>query len=137
MPTILDSNVILDILHEDAIWFSWSARQIRMRSEAGKLIVNAIIFAEASLRYASFGEYKRLVGSVGVELEDIPWEAAFLSGQAQNQYRHLGGRRERILADFLIGAHAVIRGYAILTRDQARYRTYFPQLEIIAPDTHR
>ena len=81
MPTILDSNVILDILHEDAIWFSWSARQIRMRSEAGKLIVNAIIFAEASLRYASFGEYKRLVGSVGVELEDIPWRRPFWRGR--------------------------------------------------------
>lgn len=137
MPTILDSNVVLDILHEDAIWFSWSARQLRVRSEAGKLVINAIIFAEASLRYSSFGEYRKLVASVGVELEDIPWEAAFMAGQAQDQYRLSGGRRERVLADFLIGAHAAIRGYAVLTRDQARYRTYFPRLDIIAPDTHR
>ena len=136
MPTILDSNVILDVLHEDPAWFGWSERHLRMRGEAGGLIINAIVFAEASLRYSGFGEYRRLVASAGVELEDIPWEAAFLAGQAQNQYRLAGGRRERVLADFLIGAHAAIRGYAILTRDQARYRTYFPDLDIIAPDTH-
>ena len=136
MPTILDSNVVLDILQEDPVWFEWSQRRIRACLDLGRLIVNAIVFAESALRYANFSEYRKLVFASGMELEDIPWEAAFRAGQAQNQYRLAGGVRDRVLADFLIGAHAATRGYAILTRDQSRYRTYFPDIDIIAPDTH-
>ena len=52
------------------------------------------------------------------------------------KYRRSGGLRERVLPDFLIGAHAAVKSYRILTRDAARYRTYFPDVDIIAPDTH-
>jgi predicted nucleic acid-binding protein len=68
--------------------------------------------------------------------ENIPFDAALIAGWAHREYRSRGGRREQTLPDFLIGAHAVVSGYRLLTRDPKRYRTYFPDLEIIAPDTH-
>jgi predicted nucleic acid-binding protein len=68
--------------------------------------------------------------------DDIPYEAAYLAGRAHISYRARGGSRDRTLPDFLIGAHAAVKGYRLLTRDQARYRSYFPNLTIIAPDTH-
>lgn len=68
--------------------------------------------------------------------EPIPMEAAFLAGKAHYRYRRQGGERERTLPDFLIGAHALVQGHRLLTRDARRYRTYFPELDIIAPDTH-
>ncbi|GGD94392.1 hypothetical protein GCM10011390_11450 [Aureimonas endophytica] len=68
--------------------------------------------------------------------EPFPFAAAFAAGRAHRVYRERGGRRERTLPDFLIGAHALVAGHRLLTRDAARYRAYFPTLDIIAPDTH-
>ncbi len=65
--------------------------------------------------------------------EALRWEAAFLAGKAFVQYRRRGGERRSPLPDFYVGAHVAVRGYALLTRDAARYRTYFPRLTLIAP----
>lgn len=67
------------------------------------------------------------------EREDIPYEAAFLAGKAYLAYRRRAGTKASLLPDFCVAAHAAIRGYRILTRDVAHYRTYFPKLELIAP----
>lgn len=68
--------------------------------------------------------------------EDLPWDAAFLAGWAFVEYRRRGGIRAAPLPDFYIGAHAQARNYRLLTRDPGRYRSYFPDIEIVAPDTH-
>lgn len=136
MPTILDSNVVLDVLQEDPVWMDWSGKRLQECRKADSLLVNAVIFAESCLRYATLPEYQRLLSAIDVGFDPIPLEAAFLAGQAHYQYRQQGGKRERVLADFLIGAHAASKGYRLLTRDAARYRSYFPQIDIIAPDSH-
>lgn len=64
----------------------------------------------------------------------LPWEAAFLAGKCFQRYRRKGGERRSPLPDFYIGAHAAVAGMALLTRDEARYRTYFPKLKIIGPN---
>jgi predicted nucleic acid-binding protein len=67
------------------------------------------------------------------EREAIPYEAAFLAGKAFLAYRRRTGTKASPLPDFYVGAHAAIRGYRVLTREVARYRTYFPKLSLIAP----
>ena len=98
--------------------------------------MNAVVFAEASASFLNFHDAVNALADLGATNEDIPSEAAYLAGRAYRLYRERGGRRDRVLPDFLIGGHAVARGYRILTRDGARYRGYFPALNIIAPDTH-
>ena len=136
MQTIPDSNVVLDILQPEQEWFDWSSKHLEACLENGSLIVNAVIFAEISGQYLSHRDVQQALFRLGVKLEDIPWEAAHLADRAHRAYRHAGGRQERLLPDFLIGSHASLRKYRLLTRDQARYRTYFPDLDIIAPDSH-
>jgi hypothetical protein len=136
MKTIPDSNVILDVFQRDRDWFEWSWKRLQSSREEGQLVVNTVVFAETSGHFLAYQELHKALRTVGIELEDVPWEAAYAAGRAHRAYRRSGGRRERVLADFLIGAHAAVKGYRILTRDHARYRSYFPDLDIIAPDTH-
>ena len=134
--TIPDSNILLDVIQRQPLWFEWSARQLQNSRELGSLVVNTLVFAETSAQIDSFEEVQRIFSLIGINQEEIPWEAAYIAGRTHQAYRKAGGTRERTLPDFLIGAHAAARGYRIITRDQARYRTYFSSLEIIAPDTH-
>lgn len=134
--TIPDSNVLLDLLLRDPVWFNWSASQMQNSREKGRLVVNAIIFAESSAQVDGYMEFQKILAQIGVDLEECPWEAAYAAGRTHLAYRKSGGTRVRTLPDFLIGAHASAKGYSLLTRDASRYRTYFPELDIIAPDTH-
>ena len=109
---------------------------LRESRNLGRLVVNAITFSETAAHFQSYREIHGALKIQDTELEDLPWEAAYLAGHLHRQYRRAGGLRERVLPDFLIGAHAAVKGYRILTRDASRFRTYFPELEIIAPDTH-
>ena len=136
MNTIPDSNVLLDVFQSDPVWALWSARHLGESRDAGRIVVNPVIYAESGGHFIDLGEFQRAMSLVGVGYEDVPWRAAFLAGRTFRAYRKSGGMRERVLPDFLIGAHAATLGYRLLTRDAARYRTYFPKLHIIAPDTH-
>lgn len=136
MQTILDSNIVLDLIHRQLPFVSWSKLWFENCSRQGAVVTNAVVFAEASASFLSFQDAATALADLGTTLEDIPLEAAYLAGRAHRLYRERGGSRARVLPDFLIGGHAVARGYRILTRDGARYRGYFPALNIIAPDTH-
>lgn len=100
------------------------------------MIVNAVVLAEATGRFQDYQDALAVVRGTGLTFEHMPIEAAHLAGQAHYQYRRSGGRRERVLPDFLIGAHAAVSNYRILSRDQARFRTYFPSVPVVAPDSH-
>jgi predicted nucleic acid-binding protein len=136
MPTIPDSNIILDLLYGVEPWAGWSRQWYARCSDEAAMITNAVIVAEATPRILEAKDAKAAVEAFGLNYEAIPVEAAYLAGRANLSYRERGGNKPRILPDFLIGAHASAKGYRILTRDAARYRTYFPSVEIIAPDTH-
>lgn len=136
MATLVDTNVLIDIAYRDPDWRDWSRDRMAEALDDGALVINPVIFSEFSSRYQSFEEVDALLDPSEFQREHLPWEAAFAAGRAFRVYRQNGGSRERTLPDFLIGAHAVVRGYRLLTRDPASYRTYFPILDIIAPDTH-
>jgi predicted nucleic acid-binding protein len=131
--TLVDSNVLLDVLTEDARWFAWSAEAVSRRAGDSALVINPIIYAEVSIGFARIEELDETLNASGFERRPLPWEAAFLAGKCFQRYRLRGGVRTSTLPDFYIGAHAAVSSLALLTRDAARYRTYFPGLEIISP----
>jgi predicted nucleic acid-binding protein len=136
MQTILDSNILLDLVHRQAPFFAWSKRWFENCARQGDPVLNAIVFAEVSAGFLNFHDAVSVIASLRTRHEDIPPEAAYSAGRAHRLYRERGGARDRVLPDFLIGGHAWVRNYRLLTRDAARYRSYFPTLNIIAPDTH-
>ena len=132
-PVLVDSNVLLDVATDDPVWSAWSAEALEHAANQTPLIINPLIYAEVSV---AFGRIEDLDTALPADLyhrEPLPWEAAFLAGKAFLQYRRRGGARTLPLPDFYIGAHAAIRGYRLLTRDVARYRTYFPTVELVTP----
>ena len=131
--TVVDSNVILDIATEDEQWTDWSAAALERCAEAGRLVINPIIYAEVAAGFSTIEELDDVVPPDYFERQPLPWEAAFLAGRAFLRYKRQGGARLHPLPDFYIGAHAAVAGYSLLTRDPRRYRTYFPKLRVIAP----
>lgn len=130
---LVDSNVLLDVLTEDARWYARSSSRLSAVAEDNVLVINPIIYAEVSI---GFGRIEDVDTAMPVEFfrrESLPWEAAFLAGKCFLRYRRSGGSRRSPLPDFYIGAHAAVRGIPLLTRDVARYRTYFPRLELLLP----
>jgi predicted nucleic acid-binding protein len=125
--------VLLDILTQDPTWSPWSSEALAKASSESPLVVNPLIYAEVSLGFSSPEELERALPREIFFREALPFGAAFLAGRSYLVYRKRGGARSSPMPDFYIGAHAVISGYRLLTRDAARYRTYFPSVELIAP----
>jgi hypothetical protein len=132
-PVLVDSNVLLDLAERDSRWLSWSATAIQRFANEGLLVINPIIYAEISIDFEQPGDVDAAVPAEIYRREPLPYEAAFLAGKAFLDYRRRGGTKTSPLPDFYIGAHAAARRYRLLTRDAARYRTYFPTVELIAP----
>jgi predicted nucleic acid-binding protein len=133
MSTLVDSNILLDLLDEDDEWLDWSSSMVSQAAERGPIVINPLIYAETSVAFDSIEDLDAALPAAFFVREALPWEAAFLAAKAFLAYRRRGGTRRAVLPDFYIGAHAAIAGHTLLTRDPSRYRTYFPKLRIIAP----
>jgi len=130
---LVDSNVLLDLMTEDPQWLAWSAAALEQAADRLRLVINPIVYAEVSVRYSRIEELEAALPRTMLDREPIPYEAAFLAGKVFLIYRRRGGPKRSPLPDFFIGAHAAVSGYQLLTRDPARYRSYFPKLSLIAP----
>lgn len=130
---LVDSNVLIDLLQEDAAWADWSAAALAQAADSADLVINPLVYAEISVSLHTAEELETRFPASLYRREDLPWEAAFLAGRCFIAYRRRGGTRTAPLPDFYIGAHAAVRGYRLLTRDARRYRSYFPTVELIAP----
>jgi len=131
---LVDANVLLDVMTQDPRWLAWSAAAVERAADRYRLVINPIIYAEVSIRYSLIEDLDAALPKTMFDREAIPYEAAFLAGKSFLAYRRRGGARQSPLPDFFIGAHAAVAGYRLMTRDAARYRTYFPKLSLIAPD---
>jgi hypothetical protein len=131
--TLVDSNVLLDVLTDDADWADWSASQLAEAARTGVLVINPIIYAEVAAGFERIEDLDEALPAHYYRRFPLPFEAAFLAGQCFVSYRRRGGDRRSTLPDFYIGAHAALAGLTLLTRDARRYRRYFPKLRVIAP----
>lgn len=134
---IVDTNILSDVLEPDPFWVDWSAYQIELLAAVHELVINPVIYAELSVTYKSTEELHRKIAGLELDFHHFPRSALFRAGQAFGEYRRRGGPRKSILPDFFIGAHAAAMGCPILTRDSGRFRSYFPSVELITPETDR
>ncbi|MEV0703075.1 type II toxin-antitoxin system VapC family toxin [Saccharopolyspora sp. NPDC050389] len=132
--TLVDSNVLLDLVIEEGEWVDWSSDALEKVAEEGPLVINPLIFAEVSVRFPTIEEVEEAFPNDFFIRTPLPWSAAFLAGKCFQDYRRRGGEKRSPLPDFYIGAHAAVSRFRLLTRDACRYRTYFPTVEVIAPD---
>jgi len=132
VAVLVDSNVLLDILVPDPLWSAQSSAALLDALNRGRVIINLVIYAEVSVGYDRVNLVDVAIPAE-IERETMPFEVGFLAGKAFRRYRRSGGVRRSPLPDFFIGAHAALGGYDLLTRDPARYRSYFPALRLITP----
>ena len=131
--TLVDSNVILDVVTDDPTWGERSRRALELAAYNGGLAINPIVYAEVSVGYDRIEELDEALPPQTFARLQLPWSAGFLAGECFLRYRRAGGARRSPLPDFYIGAHAAIEGLTLLTRDARRYRTYLPRLSVITP----
>jgi hypothetical protein len=131
--TLVDSNVLLDLITDHPRWASWSTNQLALALDHGPVVINQIVYGEVSLGFSTVEALDRVLTTDRFTRANLPWQAAFLAARAFQTYKKRGGTRTTTLPDFLIGAHAAVLDLRLLTRDSARYRTYFPGVELISP----
>lgn len=132
--TLVDSNILLDLVTDDPKWADRSIRQLDAAAIRGALVINDVIYAEISVRFTTIEALDAVLTEAGITMAAIPRPALFLAGKAFRRYRAAGGARTGVLPDFFIGAHAVVTGLTLLSRDVRRYRAYFPTIGLIAPE---
>jgi hypothetical protein len=131
--TAIDSSIILDVLSGDALHGPASRSALRAVSTAGRLIVCTAVVAEVRAAFDDDAAAGSAFDRMGIEVVPDDREIALAAGAAWRSYRRAGGTRRRVLADFLIAAHAIARADRLLTRDRGFYRSHFPGLAILDP----
>jgi predicted nucleic acid-binding protein len=130
---LVDANVLIDVLTGDPGWADWSAAQLIEAVESDTLAVNPIIYAEVAVAYKTVRTFECALSAWPLTRLTLPYDAAWPAGQAFLRYRREGGKRLAPMPYFYIGAHALVEGHVLLTRDASRYRTYFPKVTLISP----
>lgn len=130
---LVDTNVLIDVFERAPPWWDWSSKQLRLQSRMHELAINPVVYAELSPSFNSPAQLDDGLDDMEMSYRDLPRDALFLAGHIHRRYRQVGGSREQILADFIIGAHAMVLGCGILTRDARRYRSYFPRVPLVTP----
>ena len=130
---LVDSNILLDMFTDDLVWSEWSESMLARYSGTHSLYINSVIYSEISIGFARIEELEEVLAEGGIAMHPIQKEALFLAGKVFLQYRRAKGNKRSPLPDFYIGAHAAVAGMALLTRDVARFQSYFPSVDVISP----
>lgn len=129
----LDSCVLLDLFTDDPNWADWSENVLEKYSKTNTLYINSIVYTEVSIGFNKIEEVEAAITELGIKVLEIPREALFLAGKVFLQYRRNKGTKQSPLPDFFIGAHATVSQFELITRDSAKYNTYYPHLKLIDP----
>ncbi len=130
---LVDSNVILDIFLDDPNWAEWSESKLEKFSSTSNLFINPVVYSEVSIGFERIEDLESALNRGGFQMLEIPKEALFLAGKAFLEYRKKKGVKRSPLPDFYIGAQAAVLKMDLITRDESRYRTYFPTVNLICP----
>lgn len=130
---LVDSCVLMDVITADPQWEAWSAEQLRGCLIAGPVAINPLIYGEVAFAYAQIELVEEMLPRHRYACWSIPREAALVAARVHAEYRARGSNRQRILPDVLIGAHALIARFRLLTRDPQRYRQAIAGLRLITP----
>lgn len=133
MVTAVDTNVLIDVLRADPTFGVASREALRRCRSDGRLLACEVVWAELGAGVASDESLKRVLDAMALEFAAMDREASLEAGRAWRAYRQRGGRRTRIISDFLIGAHARRNAERLLTRDRGFYAEYFRGLKILDP----
>jgi predicted nucleic acid-binding protein len=134
VTTAVDSMVLIDLFQQETRWAPRAATAIDHAIRSGRLVACDVVWAEVAGRFGSDAVLAAAMAELSVEFDGIAEAAATRAGRLWRSFRKSGGvRRDRIVPDFLVGAHAVERADALLTRDRGFYRRYFKGLRIIEP----
>jgi len=131
--TLIDTNILLDIVTDDPVWADWSLDQLERAVLRGALAINDVIYAELSARFAAIEALDGMLSTAGITVSPMPRAALFLAGKVFQRYRLAGGTCTGVLPDLFVGAHAAVAGWTLLNRDRGRYRGYFPTVDLVAP----
>jgi predicted nucleic acid-binding protein len=130
---LVDSNVILDVFLDDPTWADWSESTLEEYAQYAKLSINPIVYSEVSIGFERIEDVESALSKAGFQIMEIPKEALFLAGKTFLKYKKGKGVKKSPLPDFYIGAQAAVLDFVLITRDVARYRTYFPSIRLISP----
>ena len=130
MATAADTNILLDLFTSGATTGSLSDELLNDARQRGLLLICDVVYAELVPNFADRDALDEALRAVGATVSPIDTDIAYTAGLRWGQYRRAGGPRTRILADFVIGAHALATADTFLTRDQGFYSTYFPELTV-------
>lgn len=132
---LVDSSILIDVIEEqDVRWADWSQAQIIALREQDALAINLLVYSEISRDFSTKSLLDEFIADLGLRIDTLTTEIAFLAAAAHARYRKAGGMRDATLPDFFIGAHAAVKGFPLLTRDPARIRNYFPRVTLITPE---
>ena len=134
MKTAVDSSVLLDVLGADPRFGEASREALRAAYDAGALVACDVVWAEVRAHFPSDESFTAALGLLGVRFEPLSPDAAVTAGQLWRRSREgAKGTRLRVVADFLVGAHALLQAEGLLTRDRGFYQRYFQALKVIDP----
>ena len=131
---LIDSCILLDLFTNDPKWGDWSENILDKYSQTNTLYINSIVYTEISIGFRKIEELEKAISQMGIKVLEIPREALFLTGKAFLKYRRNKGTKKSPLPDFFIGAHASVSKFSLITRDVTKYKTYFPQIDLVNPN---
>ena len=133
MITAVDTNVLLDVFLPDKIFSEESAKWLKLAYNEGALLISDIVYAELVPQFWKRSLLEETLSTLNITVSPGNADIAFLAGEKWTMYRRSGGKRERIITEFLIGAHAhaIMMAERFITRDRGFYRSYFPDLKLL------
>lgn len=132
MITAVDTNILLDIFLPDKKFASGSSELLKLAYDEGALVICDIVYAELVPQFGGKSILDSTLATINVSVSSVDKEVAFIAGERWKTYRESGGKGKRIITDFLIGAHALIKAERFLTRDRGFYKSYFSDLKMFS-----